>query len=388
MSKNIFNDTEIAYKLKSKINLYTAKFLFLIITKKFIVSILTKITLFSLKFNIPIKWILRRTIYNHFCGGTNLDECTKIINNMRKMGVFSILDFSVEALESEDDFDLALKKKIEIINLTKDNDSIPFSVFKPTSFGRYDLFKKVSSNIILNNHERDEWMNVRKRFSIICEYAKESNMKILIDAEEYEVQKSIDDLALEMMKNFNTKSTVVYNTIQLYRFDRISYIESLLTKFKKARFKFGFKLVRGAYLEKERELAILNGYKSPICASKKETDKNFNDCISLVFKNKSRIDLFIASHNEESNLVVIDKIKKYSLNNDDSGIWFGQLYGMGDNISYNLAKNGFNVAKILPFGPVENLMPYLIRRAQENSSLEGQSNRELVLINRELFRRN
>ena len=388
MSKNIFNDTEIAYKLKSKINLYNAKFLFLIITKKFIVSILTKITLFSLKFNIPIKWILRRTIYNHFCGGTNLDECTKIINNMRKMGVFSILDFSVEALESEDDFDLALKKKIEIINLTKDNDSIPFSVFKPTSFGRYDLFKKVSSNIILNNHEKDEWMNVRKRFSKICRHAKESNMKILIDAEEYEVQKSIDDLALEMMKNFNTKSTVVYNTIQLYRFDRISYIESLLTKFKKAKFKFGFKLVRGAYLEKERELAILNGYKSPICASKKETDKNFNDCISLVFKNKTRVDLFIASHNEESNLVVIEKIKKYSLNNDDSGIWFGQLYGMGDNISYNLAKNGFNVAKILPFGPVENLMPYLIRRAQENSSLEGQSNRELVLINRELFRRN
>ena len=388
MSKNIFNDTEIAYKLKSKINLYTAKFLFLIITKKFIVSILTKITLFSLKFNIPIKWILRRTIYNHFCGGTNLDECTKIINNMRKMGVFSILDFSVEALESEDDFDLALKKKIEIINLTKDNDSIPFSVFKPTSFGRYDLFKKVSSNIILNNHEKHEWINIRKRFSKICEYAKESNMKILIDAEEYEVQKSIDDLALEMMKNFNTKSTVVYNTIQLYRFDRISYIESLLTKFKKAKFKFGFKLVRGAYLEKERELAILNGYKSPICASKKETDKNFNDCISLVFKNKPRIDLFVASHNEESNQIVINKIKKYSLNNDDSGIWFGQLYGMGDHISYNLAKNGFNVAKILPFGPVENLIPYLIRRAQENSSFEGQSNRELVLINRELFRRN
>ncbi|MDC3179084.1 proline dehydrogenase family protein, partial [Flavobacteriales bacterium] len=322
------------------------------------------------------------------CGGTNLDECTEIINNMRKMGVFSILDFSVEALESEDDFDLALKKKIQIIKLTKDNDSIPFTVFKPTSFGRYDLFKKVSSNISLNNYEKEEWMNVRKRFSKICEYAKESNMKILIDAEEYEVQKSIDDLALEMMKNFNTKSTVVYNTIQLYRFDRISYIESLLTKFKKAKFKFGFKLVRGAYLEKERELAILNGYKSPICASKKETDKNFNDCISLVFKNKTRIDLFIASHNEESNLIVINKIKKYSLNNDDSGIWFGQLYGMGDHISYNLAKNGFNVAKILPFGPVENLIPYLIRRAQENSSFEGQSNRELVLINRELFRRN
>ncbi len=388
MSKDIFNNTEIAYKLKSNLNLYNAKFLFLVITKKFIVSILTKMTLFLLHFNIPIEWILKRTIYSHFCGGTNLEECSKIINNMRKMGVYSILDFSIEALESENDFDLALKKKIKIINLTKDNDSIPFSVFKPTSFGRYDLFKKVSSNISLNNYEKQEWINVRKRFSKICEYAKESNIKILIDAEEYEVQKSIDDLALEMMKNFNTKSTIVYNTIQLYRFDRISYIESLLTKFKTPRFKFGFKLVRGAYLEKERELAILSGYKSPICASKKETDKNFNDCIKLVFKHKTRIDLFVASHNEESNLIVINNIKKYSLNNDDSGIWFGQLYGMGDNISYNLAKNGFNVAKILPFGPVKNLMPYLIRRAQENSSFEGQSNRELKLINRELFRRN
>lgn len=388
MSKNIFNDTEIAYKLKSKLNLYNAKFLFIVITKKILVSILTQIVLFFLKFNIPVKWILKRTIYSHFCGGINLEECSKTIHNMKKMGVYSILDFSIEALKSEDDFDRALKKKINIINLTTNNDSIPFSVFKPTSLGRYELFKKVSTAVKLNKSEHEEWVKVKKRFFKICNHAKESDIKVLIDAEEYEVQNSIDDLALEMMKNFNINSTFIYNTIQLYRWDRIPYLESLIKKFKNSKFKFGFKIVRGAYLEKERELSVSNGYKSPICRSKKETDENFNNCIELLFQYKSKIDLFIASHNEKSNLIVIEKMKEYELSNNDNGIWFGQLYGMGDNISYNLAKNGYNVAKILPFGPVENLMPYLIRRAHENSSFEGQSSRELELINRELIRRN
>ena len=304
------------------------------------------------------------------------------------MGVYSILDFSIEALKSEDDFDRALKKKINIINLTTNNDSIPFSVFKPTSLGRYELFKKVSTAVKLNKSEHEEWVKVKKRFFKICNHAKELDIKVLIDAEEYEVQNSIDDLALEMMKNFNINSTFIYNTIQLYRWDRIPYLESLIKKFKNSKFKFGFKIVRGAYLEKEQELSVSNGYKSPICRSKKETDENFNNCIELLFQYKSKIDLFIASHNEKSNLIVIEKMKEYELSNNDNGIWFGQLYGMGDHISYNLAKNGYNVAKILPFGPVENLMPYLIRRAHENSSFEGQSSRELELINRELIRRN
>ena len=387
MSKNIFNDTETAFKLKSKINLYNAKILFVVITKKILVSILTKSTLFLLKFKIPIKWALKGTIYNHFCGGINYDECNKTISEMKSLGVNSILDYSVEALEKEEDFQRAYNKKIEIIDLTKNNDSIPFAVFKPTSLGRYELFKKVSSKIKLNTIEKEEWGRVKNRFDNICGYAKKSNVKILIDAEEYEVQFAIDSLALEMMRKFNIVNVIVYNTIQLYRWDRIPFIKSLIEKYKNSKFKFGFKLVRGAYMEKERDLALKEGYKSPICQTKTETDQNFDNCIDLMFDNLDMIDFFVASHNENSNLKVIDKMNKFSLSNDNEKVWFGQLYGMGDNISYNLAKNGYNVAKILPFGPVENLMPYLIRRAQENSSIEGQSNRELDLINSELIRR-
>ena len=387
MSKNIFNDTETAFKLKSKINLYNAKILFVVITKKILVSILTKSTLFLLKFKIPIKWALKGTIYNHFCGGINYDECNRTISEMKSLGVNSILDYSVEALEKEEDFQRAYNKKIEIIDLTKNNDSIPFAVFKPTSLGRYELFKKVSSKIKLNAIEKEEWGRVKNRFDNICGYAKNSNVKILIDAEEYEVQFAIDSLALEMMRKFNIVNVIVYNTIQLYRWDRIPFIKSLIEKYKNSKFKFGFKLVRGAYMEKERDLALKEGYKSPICQTKTETDQNFDNCIALMFDNLDMIDFFVASHNENSNMKVIDKMNKFSLSNDNEKVWFGQLYGMGDNISYNLAKNGYNVAKILPFGPVENLMPYLIRRAQENSSIEGQSNRELDLINSELIRR-
>ena len=387
MSKNIFNDTETAFKLKSKINLYNAKILFVVITKKILVSILTKSTLFLLKFKIPIKWALKGTIYNHFCGGINYDECNKTISEMKSLGVNSILDYSVEALEKEEDFQRAYNKKIEIIDLTKNTDSIPFAVFKPTSLGRYELFKKVSSKIKLNAIEKEEWGRVKNRFDNICGYAKNSNVKILIDAEEYEVQFAIDSLALEMMRKFNIVNVIVYNTIQLYRWDRIPFIKSLIEKHKNSKFKFGFKLVRGAYMEKERDLALKEGYKSPICQTKTETDQNFDNCIDLMFDNLDMIDFFVASHNENSNLKVIDKMNKFSLSNDNEKVWFGQLYGMGDNISYNLAKKGYNVAKILPFGPVENLMPYLIRRAQENSSIEGQSNRELDLINSELIRR-
>ena len=386
MSKNIFDNTKDAYILKSNWNLHTAKILFIVITKRTVVSVLTNLLLFFLKFNLPINWLVKETIYKHFCGGINFNECSDTISKMKKFGVNSILDYSIEALNSEKDFNSALKKKIEIINLSKNDNSIPFAVFKPTSIGRYQIFKKVSENRILEDDELIEWKKIKERFKKICSYAKKSNVKILIDAEEFEVQTAIDDLALNMMKFYNNSNNVfIYNTIQLYRWDRISYIKSLFSKYRDV--KFGFKLVRGAYMEKERSQAAFNRLKSPICNTKEETDKNFNSCIELMFDNLSRVDFFIASHNEKSNLLVIEKMKSNALKNNDQKVWFGQLYGMGDNISYNLAKKGYNVAKILPFGPIKNLIPYLIRRAEENSSFEGQTNRELNLINRELFRR-
>jgi len=325
-------------------------------------------------------------IAGHFCGGVDINECEVTIQGMKKMNVNSILDYSVEALKTEQDFDKACKKKMEIVDLSFSNDSIPFAVFKPTSLGRYSLFKLVNTKTKLSKEQKLEWTRVIDRFNMICSYAHSKKVRLLIDAEEFEVQEAIDNLVYKMMKKYNRKSTIVYNTIQLYRWDRIPHMQNLLRDHDNS-FKFGFKLVRGAYMEKERIDALKNGYNSPICSDKNETDKNFNNGIDLMFNNINSVDFFIASHNEFSTIKTVKLMKKHGIKEDDEKVWFGQLYGMGDNISFNLASKGFNVAKILPFGPVENLMPYLIRRAQENSSVEGQSNRELDLINAELFRR-
>ena len=386
MSRSMFENTETAFKLKDNYSLYNAKLLFKVITKKYLVNFLTTLTLFSLKYKLPVKWILKKTLYKHFCGGVDINECEVTIQGMKKMNVNSILDYSVEALKTEQDFDNACKKKMEIVDLSFSNDSIPFAVFKPTSLGRYSLFKLVNNKTKLSKEEKLEWNRVIDRFNMICSYAHSKKVRLLIDAEEFEVQEAIDNLVYKMMKKYNRKSTIVYNTIQLYRWDRIPHMQNLLKDHDNS-FKFGFKLVRGAYMEKERIDALKNGYNSPICSDKNETDKNFNSGIDLMFNNINSVDFFIASHNEFSTIKTVELMKKHGINEDDEKVWFGQLYGMGDNISFNLASKGFNVAKILPFGPVENLMPYLIRRAQENSSVEGQSNRELDLINTELFRR-
>ena len=387
MNNNIFDDTQIAFKMKKNFHLYNAIFLFNIITRKLLVTVFTNLTLVMLKMNLPIQWVLKKTIYKHFCGGVDLDDCKEIINNMYIMNVHSILDYSVEGQKNEASFEKSCKKKIDIINSVAKNNAIPFAVFKPTSIGRYDLFKLVSSENNLNDIENDEWLNVVARFHKICNHAMKMNIKILIDAEEFEVQKAIDDLSIEMMTNYNINDVIVYNTIQLYRWDRLDYLKKILKKYQNLEFKFGFKLVRGAYMEKERLMAKKGKYKSPICSSKMNTDKNFDSAVELMFENFQKIDFFIATHNEISNYKVMKLMRDSNIKNSSKKVWFGQLYGMSDNITFNLAKEGYNVAKILPFGPVENLVPYLIRRAQENSSFEGQSSRELNLLRKELLRR-
>ncbi len=387
MNNNIFDDTQIAFKMKKNFHLYNAIFLFNIITRKLLVTVFTNLTLVMLKMNLPIQWVLKKTIYKHFCGGVDLDDCKEIINNMYRMNVHSILDYSVEGQKNEASFEKSCKKKIDIINSVAKNNAIPFAVFKPTSIGRYDLFKLVSSENNLNDIENDEWLNVVARFHKICNHAMKMNIKILIDAEEFEVQKAIDDLSIEMMTNYNINDVIVYNTIQLYRWDRLDYLKKILKKYQNLEFKFGFKLVRGAYMEKERLMAKKGKYKSPICSSKMNTDKNFDSAVELMFENFQKIDFFIATHNEISNYKVMKLMRDSNIKNSSKKVWFGQLYGMSDNITFNLAKEGYNVAKILPFGPVENLVPYLIRRAQENSSFEGQSSRELNLLRKELLRR-
>tara|TARA_B100001109_G_scaffold176246_1_gene144190 strand:+ start:1827 stop:2996 length:1170 start_codon:yes stop_codon:yes gene_type:complete len=387
MYKRIFDDTQVAFKMKKNFHLYNAIFLFNIITRKLLVTVFTNLTLLMLKMKLPVKWILKRTIYKHFCGGVDLIECQEIISGMHSMNVHSILDYSVEGQKNELSFDNSCKKKIDIINSVSKSDAIPFAVFKPSSIGRYDLFKLISSEKNLSIDEEEEWLRVVSRFHKICNHAMKMKIKILIDAEEFEVQKAIDDLAVQMMSKYNVNNVIVYNTVQMYRWDRLGYLKELINKNSKSKYKLGFKLVRGAYMEKERLLAKKGNYKSPICSTKLDTDKNFDLAVEFMFDNIKKIDFFVATHNENSNYKVMELMNKNSLQNSTEKIWFGQLYGMSDNITFNLAKLGYNVAKILPFGPVENLVPYLIRRAQENSSFEGQSSRELNLLRKELKRR-
>ena len=387
MHNRIFDDTQVAFKMKKNFHLYNAIFLFNIITRKLLVTVFTNLTLLMLKMKLPVKWILKRTIYKHFCGGVDLIECQEIISGMHSMNVHSILDYSVEGQKNELSFENSCKKKIDIINSVSKSDAIPFAVFKPSSIGRYDLFKLISSEKNLSIAEEEEWLRVVSRFHKICNHAMKMKIKILIDAEEFEVQKAIDDLAVQMMSKYNVNNVIVYNTVQMYRWDRLGYLKELINKNSKSKFKLGFKLVRGAYMEKERLLAKKGNYKSPICSTKLDTDKNFDLAVEFMFDNIKKIDFFVATHNENSNYKVMELMNKNSLQNSTEKIWFGQLYGMSDNITFNLAKLGYNVAKILPFGPVENLVPYLIRRAQENSSFEGQSSRELNLLRKELKRR-
>ena len=382
---DLFQNTEVAYELKKTSQIRKSIFLFRLITKRFLVKTLSSTTLFFLKIGLPIKWLLKATIYEQFCGGISINECSATIKKMKDKNVYSILDYSIESLQNEKDFDNACEKKLTIIKLSKEN-KLPFSVFKPTSIGSYELFKKKSSKDILDDEEKLNWLNIEKRFDKIFQYAKNQKVKVLVDAEEFEVQNAIDELVLKMMKKYNDgDEAIIYNTVQLYRKDRIKYLKKLI-KLRNG-YRLGFKLVRGAYMEKERQMSIEMGYESPICKTKDETDKNFNEALKLLFNNISGLDIFVASHNEESNYLVIDIMKKSSIKNNSRSIWFCQLFGMGDHITYNLSKKGYNVAKILPFGPVKNLIPYLIRRAQENSSVDGQTNRELNLLKKELLRR-
>lgn len=384
---NLFSDTKEAFSLKSNFELNRAFFLFKIIGNTTFVKLSTVLTNFALKFHLPVTPIIKATVFDHFCGGVSEEDCVPVINKMFDKNVHSVLDFSTEGFDSEKEFDDCLRKKISIIEFAKNKKEIPFAVFKPTCLGSTDLFKKVSKFENLNDSEHDSWNRVIQRFDQVCSKAFKENIKILIDAEEVEVQNAIDDLAIKMMRKYNLKTAIVYNTVQMYRKDRLTYLNEMISNQFNDGVIFGLKLVRGAYMEKERNLAVSMNIESPICDTKNETDKNFNSGLDFVFNNFERISFVCASHNEDSILKVMSMMESKNLKSNDSSIWFGQLYGMSDNISFNLASKNFNTFKILPFGSVRNLMPYLIRRAEENTSVQGQTGRELQLILKERKRR-
>jgi len=382
-----FNNTKIAFHLKSDSELERAYFLFKMISIEPLIRIGTAATNFALKAHLPVEGLIRSTVFDHFCGGVNEVDCLPIIDKMYASKVYSVLDYSVEGKAVEDQFDFALKTILNLIEFSKDKEALPIAVFKPTAFGRFDLYQKISEKKSLTASENEQWERIKTRFKTVCAAGKLHNVKILIDAEESWIQDAVDDFFLDLMQTFNTDALIVYSTLQTYRWDRLDYLKKIHIKAKQTNFKLGFKVVRGAYMEKERQRAKDLGYKSPICDTKALTDALFNETIKYSLSNLETIHLFIGTHNEGGTHLALELMKACHISNNDSRVWFGQLYGMSDHISFNLAEHGYNVAKYLPFGPVKDVMPYLIRRAEENTSVAGQTNRELNLIKMEKQRR-
>jgi proline dehydrogenase len=384
MQDNLFDNTEIAFKDKSIFDLYRGYFIFKIISFPRIVSISKFILSFKLIYPLT-KLILKSTMLKQFCGGENEDDCKKIINDLNARHVYSILDYSVEGLENEVSFDETVSRTINLIKLNTNN-NFPFIVFKPTGIGRFDLYEKISSNTNLSDKENIEWSKVKFRYDAICNAALANNVSVLIDAEESWIQSSVDEIYENLILKYNSKKAIVYNTVQSYRIDRLEYIEKLYHSFSTSDVHIGIKLVRGAYMEKERERSKVFNYLDPIHKTKKDTDESFNNCMTFMFKNVQLFSVFIGSHNEESNYLALELINKYNIIKDK--VWFSQLYGMSDHITYNLSNQGYNVAKYLPFGPFKGVIPYLFRRAEENTAVEGQTSRELFLYAKEIKRRN
>ena len=383
-----FNNTKIAFHLKSDSELERAYFLFKMISIEPLVRIGTAATNFALKAHLPVEGLIRSTVFDHFCGGVNEQDCVPTIDKMYASKVYSVLDYSVEGKGVESQFNLALETILKLIEFSKDKEALPIAVFKPSAFGSFDLYQKISEKKTLTASENEQWERIKNRFEKVCASGKLNNVKILIDAEESWIQDAVDDLILELMQTFNTDALIVYSTLQTYRWDRLDYLKEIHAKAKQNNFKLGFKVVRGAYMEKERNRAKELGYKSPICGTKEITDALFNDTITYILSNLDSIHLFIGTHNEESSQLALELMETSKISNNDARVWFGQLYGMSDHISYNLAEQGYNVAKYVPFGPVKDVMPYLIRRAEENTSVAGQTSRELSLIKKEKQRRN
>mgnify|MGYP000167198691 CR=1 FL=1 len=382
-----FDNTEIAFSQKSSPELRKAYLMFKMMSNPRWVSFGSNLALFGLNARLPlIPQIIKSTVFRQFCGGVNRSDCSDLVADLNKNGVKAILDYSVEGQESEEQYDKKTASIIDSLQTVNKDEGEAFGVFKPTAIGAYSVFENALKKDA-NQETKDAFERIRKRYLSIFNEAAKLNVSILIDAEETWMQDAADLLALEMMERFNTNNIIVYNTFQMYRHDRLEFLSSWIITGRNKGFKVGAKLVRGAYMEKERERAIKLGYNSPICKDKQATDDNFDNAIRLVFENIDFCGLVVGSHNESSTLLTTTLMKKQEIEPGDPRISFAQLYGMSDQITYNLASHSFNAIKLIPYGPIRDVLPYLIRRAEENTSVAGQTGRELTLITKELRRR-
>jgi len=394
------DNTEYAFAYKSDKELRLAKFLFSSMSYRWLVNLGTQLTPWVLKVGLPVKNLIRKTIFRQFVGGETLAETASVADRLQKFDVKVILDYGVEGKEGESNFDHACDEFIRVINYAGSQANMPFMSVKVTGIARFALLEKLDNastdksgregrihTEVLSAEEVSEWNRVVNRMDRIIAAAAEKNVRVLIDAEETWIQDPVDAVTMQMTEKYNRGRVVVYNTIQLYRHDRLSFLKDSAEAAREKGSMPGMKLVRGAYMEKERKRAAEFDYPSPIQLTKEATDKDYNEAVEYCIRHINELAVIVASHNEESNLLATRLLEQHGLAHNDPRVHFSQLYGMSDNITFNLAKNGFSVSKYLPFGPIDDVIPYLMRRAEENSSVAGQTGKELGLIQKELKRR-
>jgi len=383
-----FENTEIAFSSRSNRELKQAHLLFSVLGKPWMMDIGKRLTLFSLRMGLPIQGMIKKTIFRQFCGGETIAECAKTTRVLDKFHIGTILDYSAEGKNSEADFEHTANEVLKTIEVAHDNPHIPFCVFKITGLCKNNLLEKTSTGLeSLSGDEKREYQKLEARVEKICKRAADTGTPVFIDAEDSWYQDTIDRIAMKMIRRFNKKEAIVFNTLQMYRHDRLEHMKQAIKDAKAEGFIYAVKLVRGAYMEKERERAKEKGYPSPIQPDKESTDRDFDAAILLGLDNLDHCAFSAGTHNEKSSLLLANEIDKRKLSRDHNRIYFAQLFGMSDHISFNLSNAGYNVAKYVPYGPISEVMPYLIRRAEENTSVAGQTGRELSLIKKEIRRR-
>ncbi len=382
-----FDDTSAAFSSRPDRELKKINFLFTIMGMSKLTKIGSYFVKSALKWKLPVKKVIKNTLFNHFCGGESLDECKNAIDKLSFSGVKTILDYAVEAESSMAAYDHTMDVLRKSIDLAASDKNIPFVVFKMTALCRFSILEKVQSGIELNFIEKEEFSHFNQMVEKIAAYASDAGVRLMVDAEESWIQDTIDAVTLKLMSQYNKVNLLICRTFQMYRVDMPFLLREAINSAKENGYKLGVKLVRGAYMEKERKRALDLGYPSPIFPTKEETDQAFNEALEFCLKNLNYLALVSGSHNEESNLLQTKIMRSMKLENNDERVYFAQLYGMGDHISFNLSRKNFNVCKYLPFGPLEAVMPYLLRRAEENKSIKGQTGRELSLIRKEIEER-
>ncbi len=386
MSVN-FDDTKITFRSKSLRELEVSNVIFSIINRPLIVFMGAAIIKWALHFRLPIKGLIKATLFDQFCGGESIQGCEKKINQLNTLNVKTILDYSVEGQEKEQSFDQTLEETLQVIQFANEHDAIPFCVLKLTGLGSKSLMTKIQLGKALTGNEQNQFNRFKERGFEVAQAISKLNQRLLIDAEESWYQNVIDEFSYELMIKYNTEWAIIYNTYQFYRRDMLDRMKAGFEKMNASKMHFGAKLVRGAYLEQERLRAQSLGYPDPIQPNKEATDRDYNKGVKFAMEHLAHFSICLGTHNEVSSKGLVELIQQYGYDKNDARIFFAQLLGMSDNISFKLSDEGYNVAKYMPYGPLEQVMPYLFRRAEENTSVQGQSSRELMLIKKEIKRR-